>query len=251
MSDLRQLIGVPGAKVEQYVLTVFNGNYDSVTNGGACCLWTVPSGITSATFEVWGGGGDGPGACCCMWPASNGGAGGYNRRTIAVTAGCQFRLCAAGSGCCQQNCCGTCGFPSYVICSTGGATVTCATGGCGGQGRCWWFGFSCTGICELSCGVDSTHCGVGDFGQSSLRSPSMTSNFCNNLTWDIVTGAPKFRNTTRKGYDTCYNWMTISGCYRMGASAWPGGGGTGGGACGGPCCWGGWGAGGLVMVTYY
>ena len=37
---------------------------------GCCCLWTVPTGVTRVTFELWGAGGNGHGLCvnnrCCL-----------------------------------------------------------------------------------------------------------------------------------------------------------------------------------------
>ena len=47
---------------------VWHTSYTSVSNGGCCCLWTVPAGIVSIQFEMYGGGGGG----------SRGGYGGGN-----------------------------------------------------------------------------------------------------------------------------------------------------------------------------
>ena len=63
MSDLRSLVTITPvtASSVQMQVAVFNSNIASVTNGGCCCCWVVPAGVTWATFEVWGGGGDGGG----------------------------------------------------------------------------------------------------------------------------------------------------------------------------------------------
>ena len=139
MADLRQFLVNDAGAVQQtnreFQLAIFNGNTQDVTNGGACCLWTVPAGITWAVFETWGGGGSGGGACCCMGPYFGPESGAYAKRRLAVTAGNQFCICAGGSGCCNQTCCGACGFPSWVNCQANGTQVTCAAGGCGGFGR--------------------------------------------------------------------------------------------------------------------
>ena len=32
---------------------------------GKCCYWCVPDGVSTVTFEIWSGGGGGPGHTCC------------------------------------------------------------------------------------------------------------------------------------------------------------------------------------------
>ena len=84
--------------------------------GGNSCTWTVPTGVTTATFEIWGGGGAGGPKCCCYCGASMGGAaGGYAIKTIAVTPGSQYSIVAGAAGC-------------AVYCSVGG--VNCGCRGC-------------------------------------------------------------------------------------------------------------------------
>lgn len=71
-----------------------NGN-----NRTRCCLWTVPEGVYCATFEVWGGGGQGaPGCCCSCYAGTSGSPGGYTTKTIAVKPGWQYTLCVGGGG---------------------------------------------------------------------------------------------------------------------------------------------------------
>ena len=65
-----------GAQNYRGVLWVFNpkrsrcrqcSTTEIVVNrpNGRCCLWTVPSGVTKVTFEIWSGGGGGAGPTCC------------------------------------------------------------------------------------------------------------------------------------------------------------------------------------------
>jgi hypothetical protein len=51
----------------------------------------------------------------------------------------------------------------------------------------------------------------------------------------------------RLSFDYC---LPCHGCGHVGESVFPGGGGGGAVANGGPCCWGGWGMGGLVVITF-
>jgi len=43
--------------------------------GNLSATWTVPSDVTCATFEVWGGGGSGSPGCCCTCYYGNPGSG--------------------------------------------------------------------------------------------------------------------------------------------------------------------------------
>ncbi len=98
--------------------------------------WTVPAGVTSATFEIWGGGGGGGGA----YPGTEGtaggggGGGGYSYVTIAVTPGAVYNytvgaLGTAGAG--SYNSSGGTGGTTTI---TGtGLTTFHATGGTGGK----------------------------------------------------------------------------------------------------------------------
>jgi hypothetical protein len=110
--------------------------------------WTVPTGVTCATFEVWGGGGAGSPSCCCTcYFGEPGGGGGYSMKTVPVTPGTTYSIVVGQGGCGNMcwfngNACGCCGFPSYV---TGqGLTNFCANGG---QGGAW-----CNSATSYSCG---------------------------------------------------------------------------------------------------
>lgn len=101
-----------------------NGTYRC----GVCCLWTVPSGVTRAQFQLWGAGaGSGAGQCC--GGSLPGATGAYAIVTIPVTAGCQYTICSGCAYCCFAAYTGipADGCASFV---TGyGLTNFCAEGG--------------------------------------------------------------------------------------------------------------------------
>lgn len=122
---------------------------------GKCCAWVVPDGVTSVYFELWGGGGGGGNGttmCDCCARTMGGGGGGYAAKTVTVTPGSTYTICAgnpgtgadgsaygASIGCCQN---GTNGGTSFI---TGeNITTLCATGGIGG---CSNFTINCYGHC--------------------------------------------------------------------------------------------------------
>ena len=67
---------------------------------GKCCYWCVPDGVSTVTFEIWSGGGGGPGSTCCNYCMFTiGGAGGnYASKTIATNPYCRnsYVLVAVG-----------------------------------------------------------------------------------------------------------------------------------------------------------
>ena len=256
MSTLRDYIAndrkILLEKYKQQQFIVYNTNIAAVSNGGQGCLWTVPFETTWATVELWSGGGDGAGACCCAGNYCTSGSGQYAKKTVTVVAGRAFCICAAGSGCCAQSNPGTCGLPSFVLCNTGGATVTCASGGNGGNTYCGHMGGTgCTGICVPSC-VFGCSSSPADLALPPVMGADHQSSYCVNMSISWHQGAPKYQNNSRMTFDPCVVSMAIMGCGRFQGQAalWPSHGGTGAGACGGGCCWGQWGAGGLVVVTY-
>lgn len=247
MSDLRSLF--PDTRFKPTyaantfnMLYVYNTNVGNVTNGGQCCQWTVPAGVTWAKFEVWGSGGDGGGACCCQQPAKGGGSGSYARKTTRVVPGQTYTLCAGGSGCCSQNNCGTNGFPSYACGGTTYGICLCASGGEGGASCCWAAiggNYHCsTNISGSACGYDMAICGTAGSAHQS---------WCGYDAWTYISQAPMVGSGSRLSRTHCGEfWM---GCDAAGGNVWPGGGGGTAISYGG-CCWGGWGAGGLIVVTY-
>jgi hypothetical protein len=117
-------------------------------NAGSAQTWTVPDGVTCATFELWGGGGAGSPSCCCTCYFGNpGGGGGYAMKAIPVTPGAQYAITVGQGGCgnmswYSSNACGCQGLTTYIT----GANLTnlCAVGG---QGGAW-----CNAGTSYSCG---------------------------------------------------------------------------------------------------
>ena len=143
----------PGAGHQYYVKWIYNergkrcehcadaGDCCEQANG-KCCLWTVPSNVNKVTFEIWSGGGGGPGHTCCNnCSFTIGGAGGnYASRTIATSPGCQYTVCAGGAWPCGKShgCTASMGCRSYV--NGHNLSNFCTEGACGGwmcNGDAW------------------------------------------------------------------------------------------------------------------
>lgn len=246
MANLTQFLGLT-ASTGASSLTVFPADRgDSPQNGGRCCCYIIDGSTTRVHVEVWGSGGDGAGACCCMWPYNMPATGQYVTKTFSVTSGDYLTICAGGSGCCAQGCCGTQGFPSFV--QKNGSTQAYAYGGAGGITNCWYKNFNCTGLCFPAC---ITSCsGTGDIVTCTYYGMSVAHNFCATGNFETSPGAPKLAQNMRIGLNNCSGSFTNTGCCRV-TNHWPSGGGGSASACGGGCCWGGWGAGGLVVLTFY
>lgn len=127
--------GGSSASVKHYLTTRAYCGID--THATSCTSWTVPSGVTCATFELWGGGGAGAPTCCCMCYGGEAGSGGaYTMKTIPVTPGSVYNFVVGCGGCgseqwYQSNACGCSGGTTYI---TGtGLTNLCAVGGQGGR----------------------------------------------------------------------------------------------------------------------
>lgn len=249
MSSLTDFLGL-NAKTEIQHLYVYNPSQIAVTDGGRCCAYTVPNGISYAYVEMWGGGGGGNGGCCCQWPYGMASPGNYVLDRFTVSAGDVLTVCAAGSTCCGPNCKGPDGFPSFV--SRSGSIIACAHGGIGGCALCFYKGaFPCTGLCVGASRQDRAQ--TGDISICTTQGMSVTHNFCASDLFEALNGSPKFAQNLRIGASHCNTpegSYTRSGCDRV-PTNWPGGAGNGGSGCGGGCCWGGWGASGLVILTFY
>jgi hypothetical protein len=244
MADLRDFLGLEAAATIQQV-SVYNTDTDGLTSG-QCCLYTVPTGVSAATIELWGGGGTGGGACCCMWPYRGATAGQYVMKKISVAEGTALTICAAGTTpSCSCYCDGCNGYPSFVLCN--GTNVACADGGCRGRTLCWYWSFNCGGNCDVR-SQDSN--GVGDIRGCKYTGYNHASFWCHNDHINASQGAPKYNANLRFGGSPCVVELTKSGCC-YNKNAWPGGPGMSGAACGGGYCWNGWGAAGLVIVTFY
>ena len=68
-------------------------------------IWTVPTGVSVAKFELWGAGGGGAGASCCQQGPS-GGSGAYAYKEISVTPGDRYVICLGDYSefCCTNRC---------------------------------------------------------------------------------------------------------------------------------------------------
>lgn len=249
MADLRTLFPVSdivsdSSRLE--LLQVFNTSVSSAQNGGRCCLWAIPAGTSWVRWEVWGAGGGGPGGCCCQQPAQTGGAGAYARKTMSVVAGDQYTICAGGSGCCATTCCGTEGFPSFIRIN-GGGIVTCAIGGPTSCSKCFQ-GYDSGCMIEsntrMCCGVSTQG---ADYSVCAI-SGSSGGGSCGFNSYQFVPEGPILGGGIKVSRDYC---QALSGCSHLGGVAtFPGGGGGGAVSNGGGCCWGGFGAGGLVMISW-
>ena len=271
MAALQAIIDQGITSEPQKDFMIYNTDHWTVTNGGCCLEWTVPTGAQIITFEILSGGGPG-GSAGHDYDIGHGGSGGnYNKKTICLTAGdfnsspgteSIYTLCAGGTS--QCSCCNSCnrncrhGCTSYV--NGDGLSNFCAIGGHGGS-TSWDVQSSC-----YNCHIGSNQCDKGVFnGQWS-------SHYCNETAFG---GDVCFRGTNAgmtKGYSCCneiYNgqgspsgpftapWGGGGKHYCHGGmaccsahSVFPGGGGPGNGNSSGTGCVGSWGAGGLVKVTY-
>ena len=271
LANIQTLIdtGVGGDPQKDFY--IYNTNHWSVTNGGCCLSWTVPTGAQIIKFEILSGGGPG-GSSGWDYDIGHGGAGGnYNVKTICKDAGefvstagteSVFMLCAGGTSMCS--CCGNCnrncrhGCTSYV---TGpGLSNFCAIGGHGGstswdkQSNCYnchignqqcdlgsynggWVSHNCN---EASHGGDICFRGISGSHYQQYNCCADSSSF---------SGGPAGPFSV-SGTAVNKHWCTGNMACCSAHSAFPGGGGSGHQSGSGSTCWGGFGAGGLVKVTY-
>jgi hypothetical protein len=106
----------------------FNSNYVE--------QWCVPAGTSKVAFHAWGAGGGGAGACCCQQGVPSG-AGAYAKKTISVSPGDCYTLCAGAHTCCCSSCEGPRGCQSFVL--GNGLSNFCAEGGYGGKTCCFFY----------------------------------------------------------------------------------------------------------------
>ena len=249
MTQLRDLLyGYgEGTSLTPGEFTVYNTSITTAGNGGRCCLWTVPAGVTYAVFEMWSGGGSGAGSCCCM-QGGGAGAGGYAVKGCNVSPGQEIRICAAASGCCKNGTNGECGCCTFVCSLGGGGQGTWESKVCGGrcvtvETRCNYFRncYHCCSQCYCCGGVASN---VDHFFPGVTGSAHPTQH-CLDDAYQMAANAPMTGGGQRYGGNGC--------CAQGGSSMFgnfPGGGGLSAQMMGGCCC-GGPGAGGMVYVVYY
>ena len=217
---------------------------------GCCCLWTIPTGVTRLSIELWGSGGSGHGACsngrCQHYKGAGGGQ--YNSKIITTAPGCTYTVCAAGNGnCCRFECTGCCGCSSYV---TGyNLTSFCAEGGSPGCANDAW-----TTECHSAweCCVQGAYNG-GDFGYQNHSGTFggvewwFTVGFCHcHFQETQPTSAPLIGTTVQQSINYC--WIRC-GCWTVPYGH--GGQGAMTSYCGGCCGQGGMGGPGLVKITYF
>lgn len=238
-----------GEVINPQEFMVYNTNTRSTSNGGQCCLWTVPSGVSYAIFEMWSAGGSGGSGCCCM-QGGGAGSGGYAIKSCTVSPGQQIRICAATSGCCaQSNNGGICGCCTFVCSLGGGGEGTWESKVCGGRGatvetRCFYYAncYSCCSSCYCCGGIanNADECVPGTTGTGHA------SQYCYDTGYQIAANAPHAGGGHHMGPNGCCGWGGSNGFGNF-----PGGGGLSTQAYGGGCCCGGPGGGGLVYVVYY
>lgn len=250
MPQLRNLLygyGAATAIVPQE-FSVFNTATQTPGNGGQCCLWTVPAGVTTAVFEIWSSGGSGDGGCCCMMGAGAG-SGGYAIKACTVAAGQQIRICAAASGCAVPSG-GLCGCCSFVCSLGGGGQGTWMTNVCGGwcsnmYSRCnmWINCYSCCSSCYCCGGIADN----ADFFVPGTTGSTHNTQYCHDTAYGIAANAPMAGGGFKMGPSGC----CATGCTDLGFGNFPGGGGLSAQIYGGGCCCGSPGGGGMVYVVYY
>ena len=214
---------------------------------GKCCYWCVPDNVYKVTFEIWSGGGGGPGHTCCNCCSfAIGGAGGnFATKTIDTNPGCQYSVCAGGSWPCGKShtCSPGMGCRSYV--NGHNLSNFCATGACGGwmcNGDAWGQRHAVSDCANcLICGIFGADFGM--MGGMGMKAGTTTCRCHGQTGW---TGAAAGLGTY-SGTATSQAWCAC-GCHIN----WPSGGGTPGTSsyCDNwaKCCAGGSGQGGSGMV---
>ena len=204
-SGVDTLTAAGGGSIPGGEMYVFNANHWTCANGGANCDWTVPDGAKSVKFEVLGGGGPG-GSSGGDHDAGIGGQGGHYTSKILtkddfVAGSTIYSLCAAGTSECD--CCCSCnqacrhGCTSYV--TGAGLSNLCALGGSGGSTN-WDVVSNC-----YSCQISNVQCNVGNYNSGWVNV------VCNTPTYG---GDVEFRGTSGgywRQYNCCATSMNFSG----------------------------------------
>lgn len=184
---------------------------------GRCCLWTVPEGVTQAKFDIWSGGGGGAGMTCdinCSYGVGGAG-GGWAVKSINVTEGTQYTICAGGVYPCSNHhaCTSGEGCASYVI--GPGLSNFCVKGGCSGvmcNGDAWGHMYmqSCanTNICM--------HFGA-DFGMAGTTGLHVRSGQCHCQVHHMITGKAPWIGMNAESI--AVEWWCTCGCYVPGFGA--------------------------------
>ena len=164
MASLRSLLStvIPGRVIDdvqlppgcQHIFQATCHQCQQQSYQETCCYtWIVPTGVTRATFEIWGGGGAGAGGRCCGY-GPPGGSGAYSKKAITVVPAACYQLFLGAATDCSDGQCGCRGCKTYVV----GTNLTnfCADGGMSG---CWTCTPTtcCQAVCTCgSAGVTAT-----------------------------------------------------------------------------------------------
>tara|TARA_Y100000385_G_C13108634_1_gene650309 strand:- start:9558 stop:10322 length:765 start_codon:yes stop_codon:yes gene_type:complete len=242
-----------GETIEPTAFSVYNTSPYSGGNGGRCCRWTVPAGKSYAVFEIWSGGGSGPGVCCCM-QGGGAGSGGYAVKGCTVCPGDNIRICAASSGICpspgsNQGCCGYC---SYVCSEGGGGGNTWLAVVCGGRyaevsSRCFYFS-NCYGCCSMCWCCGGITNGSFDFCVPGTIGTAHVTQYCYDQGFSESAHAPYTAGGVKHGVGNCRSWHA---CCGNSSGTWPGSGGNSAQFFDNRCCGGEFGGQGMVYVVYY
>ncbi len=166
MATLKKILGerTAGGGIEQniekgYIYAYSPGTEHANFCNGVC--WTAPS-DGKAIVEIWGAGGSGSRMCCCG-DGLPGNAGGYAKKTLAITADDTITA-SLGMACMAHPLCHSgCGSPTqlcYVTAGGNGNGCMCARGGFGGKSMCttgtsFYCCYSNEGFCFKRCNNDN------------------------------------------------------------------------------------------------
>ena len=240
---------------------VYNTSYNSVSNGGCCCLWTVPSGVLSVTFELYGGGASGNDGCCCNYQNYGGANGTIAKVTLDTVAGCQYQICAAGSNACAYEISNTgCnGCSSWVCNVSAGSVVACACGGEQGTSQpghsspfnaysCCWAPISGNNNTSKRSSINDAN----GYSFQGVKGSAPRNTYCHTDEWYHTSGG--MGTGEGRSYDLCTTTMYGNGRNRHNGDRsvgnFPGGAGYSAYACAGVHEYGTFGAGGLIVVKY-
>jgi hypothetical protein len=235
--------------------------------------WTVPAGVTCATFELWGAGAAGGARCCCdcYHQGTPGGPGSHTAVTMPVVPGDVYTLTVGLGGNndatettpSSLTCLGGNGGASYI--TGNGITTLCAGGGAGGNNDCYMYcmcsncgGLTVRGSCILtSFNANQVSCGTSLFGTACNTSYSGIRNSVAGIgPWSDSAGSmyPSWAGSTDWGNArlTPINYCTTyyQSCGRMDCSLYGQGGS---GAFSNTCCMcnvAGSGRNGAIKITY-
>ena len=246
-NNIIPVTAVNAVGLDTWTVKWFYGSPNTCSTG-CCCLWTVPSNVRKATFELWGSGGNGSGACSCsrchIYAGAQGGY--YNTKTIDVCPTWTYTICAGGVYPCLSNECSGCqGCSSYVT----GCNLTnfCALGGASGFAENSW-SLSCFSTEGACCACPGSW--GGDFAMGNHQSIYWKPKgfFCHcHGSYSIPSSAPFIGTNVMQAANFC--WVRC-GCWTVpyghgGQNAMTL-------YCGSSCCGqGGTGGPGLVKVTFF